>query len=63
MPNTNTETPSQFIQVGITSFGLTCGAPKVPGVYTRTGGITQWVNGVAKKFGNVQWKTKPDTKF
>jgi len=63
MPDTESDVPSQFIQSGITSFGLTCGAPKVPGVYTRTGGITQWVNGIARKFGKVQWKSGPDSKF
>jgi len=33
----------EWTQVGIVSFGFGCGAPGVPGVYTRLSALTDWV--------------------
>jgi secreted trypsin-like serine protease len=36
------------VQVGLTSWGVTCGNPDNPGVYTRLSRYTDWVRGKAK---------------
>ena len=51
---------AQIIQTGITSMGLTCGAPKVPGIYTTVARISYWVYKTAKPYGFVQFRSKPD---
>ena len=49
----------QIIQTGISTMGLTCGAPKVPGVFTQLAGIKGWVRGQTKKYGKVQFRNAP----
>jgi len=51
---------AQIIQAGISSMGLTCGAPKVPGIYTSLAGISGWVYSTAKPYGTCQFRNAPD---
>merc|ERR1712110_507863 len=61
--NENSFDTSQFIQTGVTGMGLTCGAEKVPGLYTRVSGIANWLYKTGRKYGKVQFRKAPDTSF
>ncbi|KXN74420.1 trypsin-like serine protease [Conidiobolus coronatus NRRL 28638] len=39
---------NQHILVGITSFGISCAQPGLPGVYTRITGVSNWIASKAK---------------
>lgn len=42
-------TTNQWIVVGLVSWGVRCGEPNVPGVYTNVSALLPWINSQVAK--------------